>query len=262
MPGVTVTLKHTATNSIDDAGDRRARATYSAQGLLPGDYEVRAELAGFQAAARRRSRLQVGQRARVDFTHGAGCGDAGSRGSRAISPLLDTQSAVVGRVVSQVEVAKLPLAGRSWDDLLSIVPGVQGDRYTEETVRRRPGEGAGSTSTATARCKTTSCSTAWTTTRSPPTCRSEHPGIAPVHRRDRRIQGGDEPVHCRIRAAHPGGAISVTTKSGTNRFAARCTTIFRNDRFDAIPSSRAGGKPGRRPTTSKTSSVSTSAGPS
>ena len=47
MPGVTVTLKHTATNATT-ALVTDAHGTYSAQGLLPGDYEVRAELAGFQ----------------------------------------------------------------------------------------------------------------------------------------------------------------------------------------------------------------------
>ena len=29
-------------------------------------------------------------------------------------------------------MAKLPLAIRNWDDLLALVPGVQGDRYTEQ----------------------------------------------------------------------------------------------------------------------------------
>jgi hypothetical protein len=35
-------------------------------------------------------------------------------------------------VVDQTSVAKLPLAIRNWDDLLALVPGVQGDRYTEQ----------------------------------------------------------------------------------------------------------------------------------
>ncbi len=31
-----------------------------------------------------------------------------------------------------MQVANLPLAIRNWDDLLALVPGVQGDRYTEQ----------------------------------------------------------------------------------------------------------------------------------
>ena len=39
---------------------------------------------------------------------------------------------MLGTVVNSNEVAKLPLAIRNWDDLLALVPGVQGDRYTEQ----------------------------------------------------------------------------------------------------------------------------------
>ena len=42
---------------------------------------------------------------------------------------------VVGTVVNQVEIARLPLAIRNWDDLLAMVPGVQSDRYTEQSGR-------------------------------------------------------------------------------------------------------------------------------
>src|SRR6185436_2191672 len=46
--------------------------------------------------------------------------------------LLNTEQAALGAVVDQTSVAKLPLAIRNWDDLLALVPGVQGDRYTEQ----------------------------------------------------------------------------------------------------------------------------------
>ena len=42
-----------------------------------------------------------------------------------------------------------------------------------------------------------------------------HAGVAAVDRRDRRVQGGHQPVRRRVRP-RPGGAIVVTTKSGTN----------------------------------------------
>ena len=38
-----------------------------------------------------------------------------------------------GRSVNQKEIATLPLALRNWDDMLFLVPGVQGYRYTEES---------------------------------------------------------------------------------------------------------------------------------
>ncbi len=46
--------------------------------------------------------------------------------------LLTTQEATTGGVIESRLVAQLPLAGRNWDDLIGLVPGVQADRYTEE----------------------------------------------------------------------------------------------------------------------------------
>jgi hypothetical protein len=49
MPGVTVTLRHVATNGTTTLVTDRD-GVYLAQGLLPGDYEVRAELQGGHVA--------------------------------------------------------------------------------------------------------------------------------------------------------------------------------------------------------------------
>ena len=49
-----------------------------------------------------------------------------------VSPMLSTEPAVLGTVVSSDQVSKLPLSIRNWDDLLAMVPGVQSDRYTEQ----------------------------------------------------------------------------------------------------------------------------------
>jgi hypothetical protein len=46
--------------------------------------------------------------------------------------LLNSNDATLGAVIPQMQVANLPLAIRNWDDLLALVPGVQGDRYTEQ----------------------------------------------------------------------------------------------------------------------------------
>ena len=48
------------------------------------------------------------------------------------SPILKTSDAALGSVIPEIAVANLPLAIRNWDDLLALVPGVQGDRYTEQ----------------------------------------------------------------------------------------------------------------------------------
>ena len=67
VPGATVTVQNVDTNATirmqitDNAG------RYEAPNLLPGEYEVRAELAGFRTAVRRGIHLAVGQSAVVDL---------------------------------------------------------------------------------------------------------------------------------------------------------------------------------------------------
>ena len=100
----------------------------------------------------------------------------------------------------QKEISTLPLALRNWDDMLFLVPGVQGYRYTEES---------GGTSAGQDRRHQRP---------RPPLAAEQLPArrrrqqqhldqragavdaaLASVNRRDRRIQSGDDPVHGRIR---------------------------------------------------------------
>ena len=74
--------------------------------------------------------LDSGQRARLDFALGVG-GLAETVEVAEARRLLSSDS-TLGAVIDQTAVSKLPLAIRNWDDLLALVPGVQGDRFTEE----------------------------------------------------------------------------------------------------------------------------------
>jgi hypothetical protein len=115
--------------------------------------------------------LEVGQRARLDATLEIG---ALAETVTIRDPLsqLNSNDATLGAVIPEMQVANLPLAIRNWDDLLALVPGVQQDRYTSRGAARPSAAPAASTCMAPARCRTTSCSTASTTTAFPRTCRS------------------------------------------------------------------------------------------
>jgi len=82
--------------------------------------------------------LAIGSRARLDVALVVGAVTESVTVEAAV-PLLDTQSAVVGTVVSQSEIANLPLAIRNWDDRLFTLPGVQGDRGGNGLLTRRNG---------------------------------------------------------------------------------------------------------------------------
>ena len=75
--------------------------------------------------------LEVGQRARLDVELAVGAFNETVTVTEA-TQLLNTNDATLGAVIPQMQVANLPLAIRNWDDLLALVPGVQGDRYTEQ----------------------------------------------------------------------------------------------------------------------------------
>ncbi len=133
VTGVATGVEHSATATDDGA--------YLIVNLSPGEYLIEASATGFQTFAQV-VQLQTGQRARIDFSL-----PVGSVGEtvkvEGVTPLLETQSAVLGSVVSQNEVANLPLAIRNWDDLLFTIPGVQGDRFTEQTGTTNAGRTGG-----------------------------------------------------------------------------------------------------------------------
>jgi Carboxypeptidase regulatory-like domain/TonB dependent receptor-like, beta-barrel/TonB-dependent Receptor Plug Domain len=127
VPGATVTVTGP---QAPTATTTNAEGTYLVVSLVPGRYVVAAEMSGFQKASRTVI-LEVGQRGRVDFALGVG-GATETVTVQGEVRLLNTEQSSLGTVMDQGKVANLPLAIRNWDDLLALVPGVQGDRFTEQ----------------------------------------------------------------------------------------------------------------------------------
>ena len=122
LPGASVTVVNldtgiTRTVLTDDEG------RYRAASLSLGNYEVRAELVGFNTAVRTGIRLTVGREAIVDLTMRVGevteevivTGDA---------PLVDTKSATLSALVDEKKILDLPLNGRSVSSLSLLQTGV------------------------------------------------------------------------------------------------------------------------------------------
>ncbi|MCA1651744.1 MAG: TonB-dependent receptor, partial [Acidobacteria bacterium] len=229
MPGVTVTLRHVATNGTTNLVSDRD-GVYLAQSLLPGAYEIRVELEGFQAATQALE-LQVGQRARADFTMRPGALTE-TVVVEAVSPLVNTESPIVGKVVNQTEVAKLPLAIRNWDDLLALVPGVQGDRYTEETGSTATGRTGGVSVHGNRSLQNNFLldgvdNNSISTNVQELSTQVSRPSIDAINE-FKVVTSAFAAEYGRA----PGAAISVTTKSGTNRFRGTAYDYYRDDKFD------------------------------
>ncbi len=129
LPGATVTLTNLETNTVAEQ-PTTATGSFLFVNLIPGRYQIEASLTGFKKSSQIVP-LEVGQRARVDATLEVGAFNEVITVQES-SSLLNANDGTLGAVVSHNQVANLPLAIRNWDDLLALVPGVQGDRYTEQ----------------------------------------------------------------------------------------------------------------------------------
>jgi len=122
IPGVAVQIKNLETGAerdltTDDAG------RFSAAALPVGQYEVRAEKSGFRAEIKSSISLVVGQRLSLDLA--LQIGDVRQVVEVPSAPTLvavttDDSSGLVG----ERQVKELPLNGRSYDQLITLNPGV------------------------------------------------------------------------------------------------------------------------------------------
>jgi carboxypeptidase family protein len=120
LPGASITVKHLATNAVRTVmteGD----GNYLIPFLAVGEYEVTAELSGFQTLARRIS-VAVDQRIRVDLTMQVGA-IAETATVVGESPLVETSSSDIGTIIDNRRIVELPLNGRNFIALNALDAG-------------------------------------------------------------------------------------------------------------------------------------------
>jgi Carboxypeptidase regulatory-like domain len=105
-------VRHVVTNQ---------RGLFEAPALLPDDYELKVQAAGF-ATAIQTLRLEVGQKLALDISLKLGSIAQGVKVT-AGSEVLQTTDASVGEVVEPTSIRELPLNGRMLIDLVLTVPG-------------------------------------------------------------------------------------------------------------------------------------------
>jgi Carboxypeptidase regulatory-like domain len=122
VPGATVTATNQATNVAYTATSNSA-GNYTVTSLPVGVYVVKAELAGFKTAATQPTQVEALQTVRIDFklTLGAIEETVVVVGT---SPLLQTETATVGEVISGTTVEQMPMNGRNTGSLSLLLPGV------------------------------------------------------------------------------------------------------------------------------------------
>jgi hypothetical protein len=230
VPQAKITLTNLATGVISTATTTND-GTYLIVNLMPGEYLVQAQAQGFQVFEQT-VQMELGARARLDI--GLAIGSIGETiRVEGITPLVNTENAVVGTVVDSTEVATLPLAIRNWDDLLSLVPGVQSDRYTEQSGGTAAGRTGGVSVHGNRSLQNNFlldgvANNSFSTNVQELTTQLSRPSVDAID----EFKVVTSPYAAEY-GWSPGAAIIVNTKSGTNLFRGTAYDFFRDDRFDS-----------------------------
>ena len=125
LPGATVVVRNIDTNQtrelVSDEGGR-----YRATALQPGNYEVKATLAGFQDVSLGNIGVQVGQTIPIDLKLRA-AGVTETITVTGESPIIDTSRTDVSNVVGETAISNLPINGRRWENFVLLGPAVTND---------------------------------------------------------------------------------------------------------------------------------------
>ncbi len=122
VSGADVTAKNIETGAVrnaitDDSG------RYQFVALVVGQYEIAVKKTGFRETIRQGIHLLVGQEARIDFRLQIGSVDQQLTVTEEAPPVSATTTDISG-LVGERQVKNLPLNGRSYDELMTLDPGV------------------------------------------------------------------------------------------------------------------------------------------
>ena len=129
LPGVSVTVRNQA-SGIFRQGVSTADGTYFLAGVVPGQYEVTAEISGFRKYSHKDIRLEVGKTATVDIRLEVG-GVTEELTVSAEAPIVDVTSKEVGGSLTATDLVSLPSINRNFVGFIGLLPGVVPSISTE-----------------------------------------------------------------------------------------------------------------------------------
>ena len=133
VPAAAVVLKNVATG-ISRKLVSNADGEYMAAGMQPGTYDLTVTAQGFRAYKAEGVVLRVAQNARIDVTLQVGSVTSEITVEGGNLAQVDTQSSTLGGTVTGSEVVQLPLNGRNFTQLITLVPGVSNQTGQDEGV--------------------------------------------------------------------------------------------------------------------------------
>jgi Carboxypeptidase regulatory-like domain len=137
VPGVTITLTSVATNAVREVQTNSA-GLYVIPAIPPGIYTLKAHISGFRMMERRDIEVQVGSANRIPIT--LELGDLTETVEiRGGAPLIQSSNASIGTVIENRSIVELPLNGRNYLQLASLIPGATTNGPSSSQGRQRMG---------------------------------------------------------------------------------------------------------------------------
>ena len=124
LPGVTVTITSVERKTADTVVSNES-GLYAKERLLPGTYEVKAELTGFKVAVVPSVHVSVDSQTKVDFRMELGQMTEAVTVNATEGQLLKTDRADVATTFDGDQIAELPILDRNFTKLILDTPGAQ-----------------------------------------------------------------------------------------------------------------------------------------
>jgi hypothetical protein len=122
LPGATIVVTHRG-SGVSRETVSGSDGTFSVPALVPGPYQIRAQLTGFTAFALDEVVLRVGATAQLEIVLQVG-GLTESVTVTSEAPQVDLTSTEVGGTVASAEITNLPSGNRNFTGFVALLPGV------------------------------------------------------------------------------------------------------------------------------------------
>jgi carboxypeptidase family protein/TonB-dependent receptor-like protein len=129
LPGVTVVVRNQETGMFRETVSG-PDGTFIASGLVPGTYQVNAELQGFKKFERKDLRLEVGKTSSIDVSMAVGTVEETVTVTTE-SPLVDVTSKEIGGNITSETLVKLPSVNGNFVGFVGLLPGIVPSISTE-----------------------------------------------------------------------------------------------------------------------------------
>ena len=215
IPGANVTVKNAATN-VERATQSSAEGRYSIANLIPGIYSMKVQFQGFKELGRDQVELRIGDRITLDLTMEVGTSTEQVTVTGEV-PLLRTEDVQAGLVIDNKRIQDLPQYNRDALAFVFLTANVTG---TSQSDLRINGSRTGQIEYFIDGVPVT---TGYLHDVPPSVPSREAVGEFKV------ITNGMSAEYGRL----SGGAVILSTRSGTNQFHGSAYEFFRNDKLNA-----------------------------